>query len=83
MSEAKEIKATDKTKLIHSKFGKEIRIGDKLKSFRDDEAQVTGFDPPHKEGSSGRVYVKWLTGPDTGETGKYYAGVFGCEYVKP
>jgi hypothetical protein len=44
-------------KLVDTTTGREIKIGDQVKTFRGEPATVKGFRPPHKPGSSGRVIV--------------------------
>ncbi len=45
-------------KLINSKSKKEIKIGDKAKTFRGEKVVVIGMTPPRHSGSTGRVYVQ-------------------------
>lgn len=44
-------------KLI-DKTGAEVAIGTEVKTFRGEPVTVTGFEAPHYEASTGRVYVK-------------------------
>lgn len=60
-------------KLIDTKTNKEVAIGEVVTSFRGEKAVVTGFRPPHKPSSSGRVYVRPLEGEGTRE---YFPGVY-------
>lgn len=49
-----------------------VAIGDTVETFRGERATVTGFEPPHREGTSGRVSTT---------LGHHYASVYNCEYL--
>lgn len=59
-------------KLIDSTSRQPVAIGDTVYTFRGERATVTGFEPPHREGTSGRVSTT---------LGHHYAGVYNCEYI--
>lgn len=66
-------------KLINIKTNKEVKKGEKIISFRGEEATLLDF---YSKGasSSGRVVVKWQ-GADK-NTYEYYPFVFDCEIDK-
>lgn len=64
-------------RLVDKDTGLPIAIGDNVNSFRGEEAIVTGGTPPHKEGSTGRVDVRW-SGLDS--SGSYFPSVFNLEW---
>jgi hypothetical protein len=53
--------------------GTEVNVGDKLTDFRGDEWVVTGGQPPHHSGSSGRIYVE-----REGSQREFFPTVFDC-----
>jgi len=57
--------------------GKPVTIGDELTGPYDEHVIVTGFQPPHRLGVSGKIYVQ-----SSGQQHPhgYYAQVFNCEY---
>lgn len=64
-------------RLVNKDTGEVVAIGDNVNSFRGEEAIVTGGSPPHKEGSTGRVDVRW-TGMEA--SGSYFPSVFNLEW---
>lgn len=54
-----------------------VREGDTISSFRGEQAVVTGGTPPAREGSTGRVAVKWAAGHDQ----ELYPGVFNLRWT--
>ena len=66
-------------RLIDSKTRKELKQGDKVKTFRGWPAVFVSGTPPHKPCSMGRVLVR-EKGCD-GET-EYFPGVIGAEWIK-
>ena len=66
-------------KLLH-KNGEEVKPGDLVTDFRGDEATVIHYEQPKHEGSTGRVYVRWVGAQFDA---LYYPGVFGLEWEKP
>jgi hypothetical protein len=66
-------------KLIHKSTGKPVQKGDIVTDFRGDKAKVMGLTPPHREGSTGRLYVEAI--PE-GYTHGYFPSVFDCEWVQ-
>lgn len=69
----------DGSRLVDANTGEEIKIGAKLKSSRDSEAEftVTGWRAPHKASSTGRVYVE----SSHGFQREFFPSVFGLEIV--
>lgn len=45
-------------KLVDELSGVELKIGDKVKTFRNEIGTIKGMSPPHKPSSSGRVSVQ-------------------------
>jgi len=62
--------------LCNQDDGRVMDVGEFVKDFRGDEAEITGGRAPHKMGSTGRVYVTY----EDGTTGEYYPGVFNLEW---
>jgi hypothetical protein len=69
----------DNSRLVHADTGEEIKIGAKLKSSHDSEAEftVTGWRAPHKASSTGRVCVTSSGGFDR----EFFPSVFGLKIV--
>lgn len=44
-------------KLVHETTGVEIKIGDKVTTFRGVKMTLLGFTAPHRPGSTGRVLI--------------------------
>lgn len=65
-------------KLI-DKTGREVKVGDQLTSFRDEQARVLALIPPPDSSKSGKIKVQWIP-EKPGHEGVYYVGVFGCTY---
>ena len=51
-----------------------VKVGDVRESFRGEKQMVRDGTPPHKAGSTGRIYMT----PGR----EYYPGVYGCKWVK-
>ena len=56
----------------------EVKVGDKVKTFRGDEVQVESFREPHHAGSTGRVYVRHSGATYASE---YFPGVIGACWI--
>jgi hypothetical protein len=56
--------------------GREMKIGDKVKTFRGELVEITGLRPPHKPSSSGHVSVKSCDGWEQ----EFYPGVLNAHY---
>lgn len=56
-------------KLVHIETGVEFKKGDKVTTFRGEEAIIRDLYPPHKSSASGRV-------------NGYYASVYNLKYVE-
>ncbi len=66
--------------VLVNKHGIVKKIGQIVKSSIDDgKAKIIGLQPPHKEGSSGRVEVKWIK---DGWTHAYYPSVFDLKFIE-
>ena len=52
--------------------GNEVQIGDKVTSFRGEEATVKSWSEPHKPSSTGRIYTT---------AGEYFPSVYDCKFV--
>ena len=63
--------------LIDSATGKTLKIGDTVTTFRGEKLVLAGMTPPHKRGSTGRVYVK-RDGSTYGS--EYFPGVINAEW---
>lgn len=66
-------------RLVYTATGKEVRVGDRVKTFNGDEVTVTYFRPPHKPSSSGKVSVK-SDGRDY--SNEYFVSVIGAEWIE-
>ena len=66
-------------KLINSNTNREIKVGDQVRTFRDEVCELMGFEAPRKPSSTGRVYVKF---PDSEHQRSFFPSVIGCEIVK-
>jgi hypothetical protein len=64
--------------LIETNTREPIKRGDVRETFRGERVKVIGFQPPHREGTTGKVDVVLI---DDAATGTYYAGVIGAEYI--
>ena len=60
-------------KLIHNNTSQDVKIGDRVTSFRGEEMTVTGIEAPRHSASTGRVYVNNGQG--------YYPSVFGLSWI--
>ena len=63
-------------KLLDAKTGTELKFGDK-RTCRGEAVTITGFQPPHKPESSGRVFVNFVS---DGVPGHYYPSVIDARY---
>lgn len=63
-------------KLIYEKTGQEVKVGDKVETFRGETVEVSFFRPPHKPSSEGHVSVK-----RDGGTREFYVSVIGAEWI--
>lgn len=61
--------------LVHEGTGKPVTVGETVTDFRGDKATVTGGEAPHKQGSTGRVYVK-----QNEHEAQYFPSVFELEW---
>ena len=65
---------------LRGEDGKAIKKGQVVKDFRGEPHKVVGFAPPHKEGSTGRVYTKH--GDDFEHEGSFFPGVINAKIHK-
>ena len=56
-------------KLVNTKTGKEVNVGDQITNFRGDIKTLISMRAPHKASASGYV-------------NDHYAGVYDCEFVE-
>lgn len=66
-------------RLVYKDTGKEVQIGDKVKTVNGKEVTVTYFRPPHSPASSGKVTVK---ADDDKWSMEYYVSVIGAEWIE-
>jgi hypothetical protein len=64
-------------KLVDEKSGKELNVGAKVKTSRNERATITALRPPHKKDSSGHVTIKTTDGYEQ----EYYPSVIGAKYI--
>lgn len=67
-------------RLIHTATGEEAEVGDLVTSFRDENAIIKHFVPPHKPSSSGHVSITYLDRKTM--PGYNYVGVWGLEWIE-
>jgi hypothetical protein len=62
--------------ILKDQEGNDVTIGDDFKTFRGEPCTLKGGSPPHKPGSTGRVYVQ------IGEGGReFFPGVINLRWV--
>lgn len=66
-------------KLISKTTGKELIIGNVVHDFRNDAHILVDARPPHKEGSSGFVYLRSMD--EHAFVAEYYASVIDAEWT--
>ncbi len=64
-------------KLVNKWSGKEFEVGQTVHSFRGEVYTLDSWTEPHKEGSTGRIYVRQM-GINTPQT--FYPGVIDAEW---
>jgi hypothetical protein len=65
-------------KLVNTKTGKEVRIGEIVTTFRGEQATLTDWAAPFTPASTGRVYLKFESGMEHG----YFPTVIETKIVK-
>ena len=66
-------------KLINEITGDELKVGQRVKTFRDEWGTLMGFRPGSHEGSTGRV---WVQMDDCTEQREFFPGVIDAKIVK-
>lgn len=66
-------------RLVHETTGEDAKPGDTVISFRNEEAILIAGRPPHRPGSTGRVYVRWAD-DETATEAEFYPSVFGLAW---
>lgn len=66
-----------KLKLFNSKTGEQLKVGDRVKTFRGESATLLGMQEPQHAASTGRVFVK-IDG--TQYESSFFPGVIGAEW---
>lgn len=66
-------------KLIDEKTGKDVTVGDEVKTFRGETCVVADLCPPHKPASTGRVYVDF---PGVTAQQGFFPSVIGAKFVE-
>ena len=64
------------TKLI-KRDGSEVKVGQRVLTFRGELVVVTGWSAPHKPSSEGRVYVTYADGMSR----EFFPSVVDCKIV--
>jgi hypothetical protein len=64
-------------RLISERSGIEIKIGDRVTTFRGESGTLSSVRLPHKPGSSGHVGVKF----DAGGEQEFFPAVIGARFV--
>jgi len=65
--------------LVDENTNEVIPIGSERKTFRGQVVIVEHFAPPDRDGSTGRVYVKFKTGEDIRD---FYPSVIGAKIIE-
>jgi hypothetical protein len=60
-------------KLVHNSTGEEVKVGDKVTSFRGEVEKVTFFREPRSAASQGHIVTK---------AGEYYCSVYDCKWIE-
>ncbi len=68
-------------KLVHTKTGKAVQVGDVVTLSDGEKVEVTYFREPHKSSSSGKVSVQSI-GAGRNRSSEYYVGVIGAEWIE-
>lgn len=72
------------TNLYNIKTGEKVHFGESITSFSGEEYILIGASEPHKESSTGKVYVRPATmETDELKTEEYYPGVFDLSFENP
>jgi hypothetical protein len=66
-------------KLVHEKSGEDVYPSELVVSFRGDRYIVKGGVPPHKEGSTGKVWVSDITNRHNEE---FFPSVCGLKWLE-
>jgi hypothetical protein len=66
-------------KLIDSKTGEQMQRDARVQTFRGEKAILLGWKPPHRPGSTGRVYVEFVE--DMARLHEFFPSVIGCKFV--
>ena len=66
-------------RLVYTKSGEEVKVGDVVETSRGEKCTVKYFRPPHKPSSSGKVTVQ-LEGHE--HCSEYYVSVIGAEWIE-
>jgi len=69
-------------KLILDSTGEEIKENQEVTTFRDLKAIVTGWQEPHHNGSTGRVYLDVTDEEGAVYSGAYFPAVCGARFIK-
>jgi hypothetical protein len=56
----------------------EVKIGDRVTTFRGEHGTLIGIEKPHKPSSTGRVTVRM----DSGYESSFYPSVIGAEWIE-
>jgi hypothetical protein len=59
--------------LVHEESGRQVFLNDTVRCFLGEKDEILGGRPPHRLGSTGRV---WTT------RGEFFPSVFGLRYVR-
>ena len=68
-------------RLVYESNGREVKVGDLVKTFRGDRVVVTFFREPHKPSSSGKVCVKRASLARQESEREYGVGVIGAKWI--
>ncbi len=73
-------------RLVHKTTGVEVKIGDKVQSFRGETAYVTGWQKPTSPASEGRINVSEYQNLDAEKRmvlgHAFYVSVYECEWIE-
>lgn len=69
-------------KLIDTKTGRELQIGEIVTTFRGESRKLTDWEAPLHEGSTGRVYLRSLDEDDFFGDHGYFPSVVNAQIVE-
>jgi hypothetical protein len=66
-------------RLIYTKTGEPVRLGDHVETFRGERAILLGMSEPHKPSSTGRVYIQL---EESKASREFFPSVIGADWIE-